>query len=257
MNITEKRQNNDEVIKLMKVLKFDKQPIELVGSASLKNMRYFGDYDFITNITETDAKNAYDVLKNIITAIRQNPHYYLIELKIQLNSGKKTKIYLPMAIDYTEFKKDFKKIDFVKLDIVIFIHGRFMEASVIYKFSDHKLTKDEYIKSLEQDIEDFKKDKKYYKVVKRLFNIHRAHGDSDKMHSIMSFLNDENFGKLYGIKSLMEANSLMKEHYKRDAIVKKKLNESLKGLKPYTEDDENKIIDALNKASKVFLDHLK
>jgi hypothetical protein len=256
MNILEKRVHNDDVLNLISNLRFGKEPIELVGSASLRNQRYFSDYDFFSIVGKSQPKKAFDEIERILHKLSLNPNYYPIELKIQLNSGEKIKKFNPIELDFNEFKKVYKEIDFVKLDLVLYTDFHFVEVSVIYKLNSRKnLTLDEYKNELQMDIAILKKEQKYYKMLKRFFNLYRAENKKDKLIELIKFFNSES-GKLYQYKSNIEAIKLMKEHYKNDKIVDQKIKVNLSKIRPLDITDYNDLNVAVNdKALKFIKEH--
>lgn len=244
--ILQKRILNEEVLKLLSVLRYKNKPIELVGSASLQSQRYFSDYDFFSVIGKVQLKSSFDEFNKILERIKKNPNYYLIELKIQLKNGEKTKINPPIFLEFDEYARLFPHIDFVKIDLCIFSEFRFIEVSIIYKiFEDKLFTKEVYVKELQNSIKELNQDKSYYKVLKRMFNINKVQGNKDNLVKLANFFNSD-VGELYQIKSNLEAIKLMKKFYPNDEMVKQKIKVNLAKIKPYKLANLDKILDEIN-----------
>jgi hypothetical protein len=253
MNILEKRVHNDDVLNLISNLRFEKQPMELVGSASLRNQRFFSDYDFFSVIGQTSPKNTFDGIKAMLHKISLNPNYYPIELKMQLKNGEKIKKFVPIALDFDSFKKVYNDIDFIKFDMVLYTDFHFVEVSAIYKLDTTKpFTKEDYTKNLADDIKDFKAKKKYYKILKRWFNIFEVNNMKDKLVELTKFFNSES-GKLYQYKSNIEAIQLVKQYYKHDKIVENKIKTNLSKIRPLKLNDYNELNDIVNEKALQFM----
>lgn len=246
MNILEKRLQSDDVLNLISDLRFGKKPIELVGSASLRNQRYFSDFDFFSTIGKSSPLKTFGSIQKIISKVNNNPNYYPIELKVQLDDGQKLKYFQPITLNFKEFKKNYNVIDFIKLDLVMFSDSRFVEVSIIYKLnSAKKLTTDEYVRDLKNDIKDLQKEKSFYKILKREFNLARVENNRDLMIELMKFFNSD-IGKLYQYKSNLEAVKLIEEHYKKDKKAQQKVEVNFKKIKPIGMDQYKDLTNVVN-----------
>lgn len=253
MNILEKRVHNDDVLNLISNLRFAKKPIELVGSASLRNQRYFSDYDFFSIIGKSSPKKTFDEVQKILHKISLNPNYYPVEFKIQLNNGEKIKKFNPIQLDFDTLKKVYNDIDFLKLDLVLYTDFHFVEVSIIFKMNTlNTLTLEEYKKEIVKDIISLKKDKNYYKMLKRFFNLFKADNMKDKLIELTKFFNSES-GKLYQYKSNIEAIKLVKEHYKHDKTVDQKIKVNLSKIRPLELKDYGELNAAVNEKALEFI----
>ena len=210
MDILDKKEANelDDVIKkIMLKLTFDNNKIELRGSSSLKSQKYFSDYDLFSNISKKyKADEAYDIFNEIIQHIKDDNlnSIYFIELKLQTKKGKKIRWFSDDKFNKDKFIKNFDDVDFIKLDVILYYDYRFIELSVLYSFSNIRLTVDDYVKGLKTDISDLKKDEKYYKILKRMFNIYKSDNNTKKMKELSDIFNS-GLGKLYSKLSNYEA----------------------------------------------------
>jgi uncharacterized protein (UPF0335 family) len=61
---------------------------------------------------------------------------------------------------------------FFKVDMVMCIKNKFYEALCIYKLDNNEiLTREEIMKNIKEDIEEYKAKGYYYKVLKMVFNL--------------------------------------------------------------------------------------
>lgn len=225
MDVLEPKQKGelkDEVKFLLKILKFGSKSVELKGSSSLKSQRYFSDYDFFVSIKKPKAEVAYKNLFSILKHIWGDDRLYFIELKLQTKDGKKVRYYPEDKPEFTvdELAEVWGDIDFVKIDLVAYFDYRFIDVSVIYSFTDKKPTNEEYINGLRADIKELKKEGRYYKVLKRLFNIYKVEGNKDKLLMLSKFFNGD-AGLFYSKISNNEAINTVKEHYLDDTTAKR------------------------------------
>lgn len=203
---------SDKVKNIRNILKFNKNKIKLNGSSSLKSQYYFSDYDFSTKFKSHDRNNYYE-FERILTDIDNNNFLYFIELKIQLLNGHKIRCYNINNFTKELYDKYYLDVDFIKIDIVAYVDGRFTEMSCIYDSGKNKIN---LINSLKDDIKELSGEGKYYKVLKRLFNLDkmkRVHYDKKKLILLTRFFNSE-YGVKYRNISNVEACKLVFNKYK-------------------------------------------
>jgi len=232
MDILETKGNfdlKDEIKNIMKILKFKNNPIELKGSGSLKSQEYFSDYDFLTKIKYNYSPNEiYDEFKNIISDILRDKDLYFIELKIQKDK-KKYRWYPSDNFDKDDFIKKFKDALFVKLDIVSYIDKYFIDISCIYDFSNKTLSTEDYISNIQKDIKVLKKERKFYKILKRLFSIYKVQNNKNGMLLLTKTFNSD-LGALYKKISNIEAIENVLKYY-NDDMTKHKVEINFKEIK--------------------------
>ena len=218
-----------KLLNIINLIKFKNNNIELKGSASLSSQKYFSDYDLFSNIQQIpNVEETYNEYKRILQELEKNDIKF-IELKLQTVNNKKIRFKPNKPFEIDKFKKDFNNIDFIKLDIIPFINNTFIEVSIIYKFSKDKLTTSNYITMLNDDIKELNKDKQYYKILKRKFNIYKANKDYPKLLFLTEYFNGDN-GKIYQKKSNLEAIKKIHEIYK-DTLTNRKIEINLKDIK--------------------------
>ena len=82
---------------------------------------------------------------------------------------------------------------------------------------------------LNDDIKELNKDKQYYKILKRKFNIYKANKDYPKLLELTEYFNSD-IGKKYQTKSNLEAIKKIQEIYK-DTLTNRKIEINLKDIK--------------------------
>lgn len=238
MELTEQKQKgeyNEDVKKLMKLFKFDKFNLELKGSSVLKIIDYYADYDFFTYIFHNyPLDDVYNEFNNILRGILDNKDSYFIEFKTQNLNGDKKKWYPNENFKLDDFKKSFNEnIDFCKLDIIYFSEdNKFIESSCIYKFSREKMTKKEYLKEINKDIVDLKKEKNYYKILKREFLKYKISNNQNKIDILINIFNSD-LGRIYKEINNIDAIEKIKEYYGNEALTKKRIETNLNEIKYY------------------------
>lgn len=266
MDILEKKQMNefnDDVKVLLKKLKLDKTPISVNGSYSLKSSKYYSDIDLFQFVDKSyNSKKLYDKLTQILNDVFSNSDNIFVELKLQLKNDDKIKYERLIDFEYNKFKKVYDEIDYIKVDLIKRIKNKFIEVSIIYKLSDDVMTTENdvesLVKSLNDDVSKYTKEKKYFKVLKRKFNLYALDKNYSKMKQLMGILNSD-IGHKYQLISNLEAIKKLLE-ITDDKDIIKKIIINLKDNK--MEPDVNKLdnmIDTLNneinKEAKIINNH--
>lgn len=213
MNIFEKKPINF-INQYIEPLKWNKYRIIINGSASLKNINYYGDIDLFTSVKKTQNNVIYDKIKHIIERANKSKIYFL-EQKIQYKDGTKIKgIYKMIPLKkYLD-----KEIDYIKLDFIIWFNDRFIELSIIYSFSGKNDKKDlqEMLNIISNEINEKLKKKDYFKSLKRIFNnIQLRHILGKKYYkkklSALTALFNSEFGLMYQNTENLKAIQKMKK----------------------------------------------
>lgn len=252
MDILEKKSKTEfdsKVLNVVKKLQFKNFPVDFKGSSSLKSQIYFSDYDLMTNIVgKVSQDEAYRVFYKILQNVLNDSDTYFEEFKIEDKKGNKYRWFPNETFDKDEFIKVYKEIDFAKLDIILWIENRFVEMSIIYQFSDKELSKEEYIKGLNEDINELKKEGNNFKILKRKFNIFKVERNKEKLLFLTVVFNSE-LGALYQKLSNLEAIKKVSEDYK-DKLTKDRIKLNLKEIKSKSINEISKIKNELNKKTK-------
>lgn len=243
MDILEKKQNldyTDDIKFLIKLFKFNDYPLILAGSSSKKIFKYFGDYDFITNITDNsqDTKKLFfDFIQNLLNIITDDTDLFFIELKMQY---KNKKIKLNKNDVFEEFNiKQLDKVEYVKIDIIQYYDRRFIEVSSIYNFSE-RISKEELIDKIYEDYDEYLKEGNYMKALKRLYSIEEKRGNIKMAKLLISFLNSK-VGEAYRDYSNLETIQLLKDNYKLSKLDKERIKLNLKDIGFYKNSISNNI----------------
>lgn len=212
----------DDLKKIIKLLTYKKYKIQLKGSASIASQRYFSDYDLFCVIPKGEKEGFYKFISDLIEDIQdgEDGDIYFMELKLQTKSGKKYRVYPKQKLDKSVYDKAYNKLDFIKIDLICRVDNKFVEVSCIYSFSDDTPTQADYIASLVEDIKELKKEKKYYKILKREFNIEKAKGNKEELVRLSRIFNSD-MGEEYRLISNLEALQSLLEFYQNPDIIKK------------------------------------
>lgn len=231
MDVIQKKppqQYTDELKKLIKLFTYKNNKLELKGSASLSSQQYFSDYDLFCILVSPDKDDFYKFISQLVT--KEVRDLWFIELKLQTKTKKKVRYYPTQKLEKSEFDAVWPTLDFVKVDFVARIDSYFTEISVIYSLQKDPPTTEDYIRSLQEDIKELRKEKKYYKILKRQFNIHKARDEKSDMVRLSKVFNSD-LGKDYQLISRLEAMKLVLAHYQQDNELLRKLKIALKDLK--------------------------
>lgn len=243
--LTGKQKINETISLVLSKLKYDQNKIYLVGSSSIQQINYFGDYDCITKITEKDtAKQCYEKFMKILKNIFDTDYMYFIELKIQTKDGEKKKLHLNDKFVYGDIKKVYNKLDFIKIDLVIWEKEtyEFIETSIIYlKESEEKLDIEKYTDDIKADIKGYESEGKFFKTLKRKFLIYKLQDNFKKVKELLQVFNSD-LGLKYKIISNLEAIQLVEEYYKNDPLLEKRVYANLRAL-GITKDNINKVLE--------------
>lgn len=212
---------------LITKLRFKKNPINVNGSASNILLKYFGDIDLFSKIKDiTDAKSIYNELSDILFKIKHNRNYYFMELKLQLTDGSKVRVYPRERLKLSDIQDNLNKLDYIKIDMILYIDYKFVEVSVIYQFSQKIKNFEE---SLKEDIKKYLSENNYFKILKRYFSLYLIRQtNADKLETLIEFFNSK-VGYLYSIFSNLDCISELLHEYK-DTHTKERIKINLASL---------------------------
>ena len=145
MNILERRKLKTELYDIIKNLEIFETKLNLAGSASLRSMMYYSDYDFNCKIRVRKQTPIFNEFKRILSF--SNDKLYFIEFKIEYIDGTKIKIKNVNDIKLNMFKN----ISFIKIDYIVFLDFIFKEVSIMYIFKENDMDTDDMIKKLTDD----------------------------------------------------------------------------------------------------------
>ena len=231
MEILEKKDLSDFDKQVQKYLNYFEVPgheIQIKGSSQYENLHYRSDYDILIAINnDTSVQKLFLAIRDNITKIQKDPNTYFIEMKLQTKDNDKLRFYHGDSFSVSDFEKYFGKLDFIKVDIVMHVKDMFWEASCIYNLTNtgEKITLDSIVRNIKEDIEEYKKEGQYYKVLKRMFSIYVLYNNTGQIEFLIRVFNSE-LGKLYEKICNMKAIELVSEFY-TDKDTEEKIHKSL------------------------------
>jgi hypothetical protein len=194
-----------------KAFQFANERSVVIGSYSLESQRNAGDIDIDVYIEGKKEYNFVDKeIKKIVKQIDDNDNMFFIELKVQYKEEEKKKKFFATQIDNIEIpKENFNQIEYIKIDLVIFLVDSFKEVSINYWLNPNKYNVE---KAILDDINEQIKEKNYYKAVKWTFSLAKYLNDKPKGLLISQFLNNYTGGEYKVLKNL-KAIKLLLENY--------------------------------------------
>ena len=196
--------------------------LTLKGSSTLEHLNYRSDIDILVIVNnKITIHEQFNKLKKVLENIHTDDNIYFIELKLQTKDGDKIRFYHGESLSFTEFEKHYGKLDFWKIDVVVNVKNIFMEMSCVYSvLNKENLTRDEQLEDLNKDIEVYKAEGQYFKVLKRMFNVYNINFNTTGMEMLMRIFNSH-LGKEYQTICILQAVELLHSNYKDDATTKK------------------------------------
>lgn len=224
MDYKTKNDYNDDLKKVFNLLTITGH-YKVIGSASLKKIKYVSDYDLEEDINKssdsiTIETRIYNLFKNKFIIAKNDPHIFITDFKcgIDKSSGE------PLRWDYDammrgtnkniKFQDTLTQKSTIKLDIIKLINGVFTEFSENYYFKlgskknyDNTMTNKKLIlKSIQDDAHDLLKDNNPFKALKRSF-AYKLMKDpkkfNDELNLMIEFFNSDT-GLLYKSKGDMD-----------------------------------------------------
>jgi hypothetical protein len=270
MDLFKKKLTPDpEIRKFIKVLQYKKYPVKVKGSNNYLRQYYFSDYDLLQFIPIESSNDAYKTIRKIIDNADEQPDMYFIEMKIQQLNGDKYKFLLEEDVNEKDFVDNFKDVDYIKLDYVIRIEYNFFEMSIIYKFYEEGKSPfgEDFVEKMTNDIKELVKEGNYFKVLKKIFSINSYYDTNDKpvdkkvVERILKMINSEEYGKLYQVMGILEANSKLLKNYDDEKTLKKVIiNLKSLGIDPdpkHIKREIKKIYTIINKEAKSIYEDIK
>ena len=177
---------------------FDKLTINghytVIGSASLKKIKYNSDYDLQELIKEKRGRTPLDKLYHLFLDkfidAKKDENYFITDFKCGLNTNGE-----PLRWDYSDMKKGYKILDdgrkmkfqdciliksMMKLDMIVLIDGIFTEFSENYyinigsnaNYFEHEMTPEHIEMGIKKSLDEYLNvDKNYWKSLKRIFSL--------------------------------------------------------------------------------------
>jgi hypothetical protein len=255
----EKEKPDIQIVPLLKAVKYPNEYIKVIGTASLKGQKYPSDYDIITNVKDKDPERVYNNFMKIISKTNKMPNVYFIELKIQGKTDTdKKKFFDNENIPKDEFIKQFNRgCEFIKIDYVVRFGNIFKDVSINYFFNTELSREDIFhilLTRMNKDAREYSREGRYFKALKRIFNIYRYLRQKRSLVKLAKFFNSD-YGRLYALSSNLKTIKLLVESGYRDGDTRSKILINLKdiGVVP----DIIKINDVIEKTDKIFNEKAK
>lgn len=232
MDITQKRQVSDDQRVFVEAVRWDEgTPIELLGTGSQQAQLYPSDIDLFSAVKDvpvTDVAEMYRHMKAVFNRAQDAGDMFFIEFKLQNVDGSKQK-WFDTDFDEGEFVAAATRVDFLKVDYVIFIRGinLFTELSSIYSFSPMPAVRT-LVQKIGADFAGYYKEGKVYKSLKRMYSIYKLMGKKEKLVQLSKLFNSAT-GFKYSLSSNLKAIELLLEHYD-DFSIQNLVKANLKNL---------------------------
>lgn len=261
---------------------------KVVGSASLKNIRFIADYDLNEIFKcEMNEEQCLDKVKKLFqdkfVEAERNPNLFITDFKCGEDSNDE-----PLRWSKEDMKKGFKIMDdgrkirfeecilmksILKIDVVALIDGRYHEFSDNYyikigdkaNFFPHDIEPEHLANNLLHDFSNYFYSKQnYYKALKRAFSYWLKDGETKnkiKLEKLLNYFNSS-VGLLYKLKGELETIQLVMENKFRKpkpVDLRKNIQVVLNQLKPFSLDKakEHLVQASKSKTAKTMIEHIE
>jgi hypothetical protein len=269
VEIVQKKSLNElspEIKKTIQYLKYDNAPMQIKGSSMVRTLKYINDYDMYTEI-EDPPEDPNKFIKDINTIIYNVTNYtptYFVSGIIFQDEENKYRWNNDQKIMKKKFNKLYEKAEFVKLDFVTYEQNHFIGLDVIYYLSPQDIDDETIKRTLTEDVTKYLKEKRYFKMLKRLFAYYQITKDDENIRKLIKLFNSD-VGRKYQLYNQLESvNTLYNNKYfMKKEDLKKKIAMNMKHLKIDFKDKEDipKIMEKLereiNNESKKYIDQFK
>ena len=201
--------------------------LKINGSSQYKNLLYRSDYDILISVKiGTPATEVFNHLRATLEKIEKDTNTFFVELKLQTKDNKKYRFYRKDTFSFTDFEAHYAQLAFFKVDMVMCVKDKLWEASCVYSMTpENELKFDEIVKDIKKDLEEYKKEGQFYKVLKRLFSLHILHNNVSQVELLMRIFNSK-LGKTYERVSNMKAIELLYAYYSTDDKAVEKIDKN-------------------------------
>ncbi len=225
---------NNELVEVFNELAINNH-FNVIGSASIKRSVNYGDYDLQTIFKCKNKKKCVEKIRQhfikLFKIAKKNKQLWVADLKIgELNTEPlrwKQEDLVNKINKGVSFNDALLMKSTIKVDIVYFLNGRFVEITDNYYFNiagnkNYKeTTKNDIIDSISESYNEYIEQKKYFKLLKRLYAIIRLKDpDNKKLDLLLNYFNSD-IGLLYRVTTEIETLILLIEGFK----VKKEMME--------------------------------
>ena len=130
------KQLNDKIEKLGAIMSLESK-VNVVGSASIKRNIYYSDYDLFETIKNKTPTIILNHFRSVFNIIKAQPNSVISDFKCGSSPNGE-----PLRWDYSEinlgvnngisFEDAIKQKGIIKLDIITFVNGRYVEITEVY-----------------------------------------------------------------------------------------------------------------------------
>jgi len=198
----------------------------VIGSGSLRNILYAGDYDSNENLKNLSPAQVAKGLKAVIRRLRKLKNVVVGDIKLGGTMADAIH-WSPGEIIQGKLEPYIEQEARRKIDAVAFINGRYVELSTVYNYPSEIADNKQYIKELEADMAEQVREGNYWKALKRLFSIRRITAPK-KAEAMIPLFNSE-LGLLYSVISDIEVLLYLMDLHKGNPELIKEEVQGFKG----------------------------
>ena len=228
---------NNKVSQIGSIMSLESK-VNVVGSASIQRSIYYSDYDLFETIQNKTSTVILNHFRSVFNIIKSAPNTVISDFKCGSSPNGS-----PLRWDYSEiqsgvnngvsFDEAIQQKGIIKLDIISFINGRFVEITEVYNVkingkSNMDYTNEEVVKSITADYKDEVKKLNFMKALKKMYSISKLINNKDPLLDILVTYFNSPIGLLYRCKADLETILTILSYNKFEL---KDIIESLQALK--------------------------
>ena len=204
---------NNKVSQIGSIMSLESK-VNVVGSASIQRSIYYSDYDLFETIQNKTSTVILNHFRSVFNIIKSAPNTVISDFKCGSSPNGS-----PLRWDYSEiqsgvnngvsFDEAIQQKGIIKLDIISYINGRFVEITEVYNVkingkSNMDYTNEEVIKSITTDYKDEVKKLNFMKALKKMYSISKLINNKDPLLNILVSYFNSPIGLLYRCKADLE-----------------------------------------------------
>lgn len=204
---------NNKVSQIGSIMSLESK-VNVVGSASIQRSIYYSDYDLFETIQNKTSTVILNHFRSVFNIIKSAPNTVISDFKCGSSPNGS-----PLRWDYSEihsgvnngvsFDEAIQQKGIIKLDIISFINGRFVEITEVYNVkingkSNMDYTNEEVVKSITADYKDEVKKLNFMKALKKMYSISKLINNKDPLLDILVTYFNSPIGLLYRCKADLE-----------------------------------------------------
>lgn len=204
---------NNKVSQIGSIMSLESK-VNVVGSASIQRSIYYSDYDLFETIQNKTSSVILNHFRSVFNIIKSAPNTVISDFKCGSSPNGS-----PLRWDYSEiqsgvnngvsFDEAIQQKGIIKLDIISYINGRFVEITEVYNVkmngkSNMDYTNEEVIKSITTDYKDEVKKLNFMKALKKMYSISKLINNKDPLLNILVSYFNSPIGLLYRCKADLE-----------------------------------------------------